>query len=273
MNIKELLAKGSAYLKSTSEIPSKEARILLAHLLGKDTIWLVMHDEEEVTCENEYKELLQRRANYEPIEYITNSASFYGEDFYVDSRVLIPRPETEILIDKVILTCKELKEPRIVEIGCGSGIICIMLARLLPQAKIIALDISQEALDVANINAKSLHVSDKIEFYKSDLLSNLDLQSFDILVSNPPYIANNEPLHVGLSYEPNLALFGGVIGDEILHRIIDEFVVRDIKILACEMGYDQRQKIINYISQYNLEAEFYKDLAGIDRGFIVKKGV
>jgi release factor glutamine methyltransferase len=192
---------------------------------------------------------------------------FYSREFYVDSRVLIPRPETELLVDLVVSTCKGLKRAKIVEIGTGSGIISIILAILLPKAKIKAIDISNDALDVAKINAKKHGVEDKIEFIQSNLLENVKDNSFDMLVSNPPYIANDEPLHVGLSYEPSLALYGGVVGDEILKDIIDTFKQRDIKYLACEMGYDQREKILSYANN----AEFYKDLAGLDRGFIIRR--
>ncbi|MBE0490894.1 MAG: peptide chain release factor N(5)-glutamine methyltransferase [Sulfurospirillum sp.] len=271
MNIKEILAYASVYLKDVSEIPNKESRILLAHLLGCDILWLITHEDTLVTCEKHYQKLLERRVNHEPIEYITSKVSFYGEDFFVDKRVLIPRPETELLVDLVALVGKEFQKPRIVEIGCGSGVISIMLAKLLPQATITAIDISHDALDVAYINAKALHVDQKIKFLQSDLLANFEQKKFDILVSNPPYIANDESLHVGLSYEPDLALFGGVIGDEILVRIIDAFLCTDAGILACEMGYDQREKIAQYLKKYGLVAEFYKDLAGLDRGFILKK--
>jgi release factor glutamine methyltransferase len=271
LSVKELLSYGSDFLKQTSEIPQKEARILLQYLLDKDSMWLILNAEQKVGCEEEYKKLLQRRSNFEPIEYITQNADFYGENFYVNEKVLIPRPETEILVEKIQKLCKNFKNPLIVEIGCGSGIISIMLAKLIPDAKLYALDISPDALEVAKINAKALHVEQHIEFIQSDLLSNLELEKFDILVSNPPYIADDEPLHVGLSYEPDLALFGGSVGDEILKKIIDEFIQRDIKVLACEMGYDQKLKIREYIKQYNLQAQFYKDLADIDRGFIITK--
>ena len=270
-SIKELLEFGRLELKDTSEIPNKESRILLAHLLDKDLMWLITHDEEKVTCKEAYQELLERLKSHEPIEYITNKASFYNEEFYVDARVLIPRPETEILVDKVLFTCKEFETPSIVEIGCGSGIISIMLALLLPKAKIKAVDISLSALEVALINAKKFGLEDRIEFIQSDLLENIEEKSFDVLVSNPPYIADNESLHVKLSYEPSNALFGGVVGDELLKKIIDIFLQRDIKILACEMGYDQKEKISEYLKEYNLQAEFYQDLAGLDRGFVLKK--
>ncbi len=268
MLIKNALVEATKRIKNISDIPNKEARILLASYLKKDQLWIITHDNEDIEEEG-YFELIQRRADNEPIEYITCRASFYGESFYVDSNVLIPRPETEILVDLVVSTCKGIKSPRIVEIGTGSGIISIMLAKLLPSAVITAIDISEEALHVAQKNAKKHRVD--IEFIHSDLCDNFHEKNFDMLVSNPPYIANNEPLHEGLSYEPSLALYGGNIGDEILRRIIDIYEDRKVKHLACEMGYDQKNKIINYLKNSNLELEFYKDLASLDRGFIVRR--
>lgn len=272
LSVKELLAKGAQFLQQTSEIPQKEARILLEYLLQKDSMWLILNSEKKVECESEYEKLLQRRANFEPIEYITQSANFYGENFYVDKRVLIPRPETEILVEEVQKLCKNFENPLIVEIGCGSGIISIMLSKLVQNAKVYALDISLDALEVAKLNAKALHVNN-IEFLQSDLLDNLALEKFDILVSNPPYIADNESLHVGLSYEPDLALFGGKVGDEILQKIIEQFLQKDAKFLACEMGYDQQDKIQGFIKDKEVQIAFYQDLAGLDRGFVISNGI
>ncbi len=268
MLVSEALKKATKFISSISDIPNKEARILLAFYLKKDQIWIITHDDEDIKEEG-YFELIQRRVNNEPIEYITNSANFYADSFYVDSNVLIPRPETEILVDLVVSTCKGIKKPRIVEIGTGSGIVSIMLAKLLPSAVITAIDISKEALQVAKKNAKKHEVD--IEFIHSDLCENFHEKNFDMLVSNPPYIADDEPLHVGLSYEPSLALYGGNIGDEILRLIIDIYEDKNVKYLACEMGYDQKDKIIDYIKNSNLKVEFYKDLAGLDRGFIMRR--
>jgi len=266
MLVKEALIEATKQIEEISDIPNKEARILLAFYLKKDQIWIITHDCDDIEEEG-YFELINRRANNEPIEYITNSANFYSKEFYVDSNVLIPRPETEILVDLVVSTCKGIKRPRIVEIGTGSGIISIMLAHFIPDAVITAIDISQEALHVAKQNANAHNVD--IEFLHSDLCENFKENNFDILVSNPPYIADDEPLHVGLSYEPSLALYGGSVGDEILRKIIDIYETRNVKYLACEMGYDQKEKIKNYIKKSDLE--FYKDLAGLDRGFIARK--
>lgn len=266
MLVKEALVEATKRIKEISDIPNKEARILLAFYLKKDQLWIITHDDEIIEEEGYFK-LISRRANNEPIEYITNSASFYGRDFYVDSNVLIPRPETEILVDLVVSTCKGIKRPRIVEIGTGSGIISIMLAHLLPKAVITAIDISKEALSVANQNANNHGVN--IEFIHSDLCENFSEKNFDMLVSNPPYIADDESLHVGLSYEPSLALYGGNIGDEILRKIIDIYDEKNVKYLACEMGYDQKDKITDYLKDRDFKLEFYKDLAGLDRGFVV----
>lgn len=269
MRVKEALIFGANSLKKSSSIPNKEARILLAHLLKKDQMWLITHEDEDIDCLDAYNELILRRINHEPIEYITNQASFYLRDFYVDNRVLIPRPETEILIDKVVDVSKSFENPQIVEVGCGSGIISIMLALLLPQAKITAVDISYKALEVAKINAKKHGVEKRIEFMQSDLLQKIDNKKIDILVSNPPYIADGESLDVGLSYEPDVALFGGSIGDEILKKLVGETIQKKIPVLACEMGYDQQDKLTRYLSNFNLKAKFYQDLAGLDRGFVL----
>ncbi len=265
-SVKEALLVAVGELKGSSKIPQKEARILLAHYLKKDQIWLITNEDRELVDEG-YFELIRRRKEFEPVEYITNSVVFYSEEFFVDSRVLIPRPETELLVDVSLSTCKGIKNPKIVEIGCGSGVVSIMLAKLLPTAKITALDISKDTLEVSKINAKKHGVEGRIEFILSDLLNSVENSSFDLLVSNPPYIKNSEVLEPNLSYEPDLALFGGKSGDEILKRIIDEFKSRDIKFLACEMGYNQREKILSYLEN----AEFYKDLAGFDRGFLARK--
>jgi release factor glutamine methyltransferase len=268
MLVKDALIEATKRIKNISDIPNKEARILLAFYLKKDQLWIITHDDEDIKEEG-YFDFIQRRMNNEPIEYITNKANFYGESFYVDHNVLIPRPETEILVDLVVSTCKGIKKPRIVEIGTGSGIISIMLTKLLPNAIITAIDISEEALHVAKKNAVK-HGS-KIEFIHSDLCENFYEKNFDLLVSNPPYIADNEPLHVGLSYEPSLALYGGNVGDEILRSIIDIYKDKKVKYLVCEMGYDQKDKIKNYLENSKFKLEFYKDLAGLDRGFIIRR--
>ena len=267
--IKEALQKATTQLKEATSIPQKEAMLLLSEVLGKEISWLVAHENDEVLINEQFFDFLDRRANNEPLEYILGYASFYGKDFLVDKRVLIPRPETELLVDKVLELACDMQTPHIVEIGCGSGIISIMLSLLFPKARITAVDISQDALHVALSNAQKFGVEETINFVLGSYLDGVE-EDIDILVSNPPYIAQDEPLHVGLSYEPSMALYGGVIGDEMLKHIIDLFEERAIGLLVCEMGYDQRESIFKYASDKGIEAKFYKDLADLDRGFWIR---
>ena len=271
LDIKELLAHSAEQLRAVTDIPQKEAMILLGSVLDKEMSWILSHSHDEISVDEHFFELLKRRANHEPLEYILGKASFYGKEFSVDSRVLIPRPETEILVDKVVELSKELPHnAHIVEIGCGSGIISIMLALLLPEVKLTAVDISKDALQVSLDNAKQHGVDDRITFIEGSYLDGVEGE-IDMIVSNPPYIANAEPLGIGLSFEPSLALYGGNRGDEMLCHIVDLFQERNVKALACEMGYDQREPMRLYAQSRDLEIEFYKDLANLDRGFWIKE--
>lgn len=267
--IKEVLAETTQRLRGVSEIPQKEAMLLLCEVLRKEMSWLIAHESDVVELEENFFNLVQRRKNHEPLEYILGRATFYGEAFLVDERVLIPRPETEILVDKVVAFARDMQNPHIVEIGCGSGIISIMLALLLPDAKITAVDISSDALHVSKLNAQKFGLNERITFVLGSYLADVE-SNIDIIVSNPPYIADDEVLDIGLSFEPSLALYGGAIGDEMLRDIIDLYIERKVNILVCEMGYDQREPISKYAHQKGLSADFYKDLAGLDRGFWIK---
>ena len=271
LRIKELLAQSSEQLREVTDVPQKEAMILLGEVLGCEMSWLLTHSDDEISMDDRFEQFLKRRTNHEPLEYILERASFYDREFYVDSRVLIPRPETEILVDKAVELAQTLSEQaHIVEIGSGSGIISIMLSLLLPKARFTAVDISSDALHVSRHNAQIHGVSERITFIESSYLDGVQGE-IDMIVSNPPYIANKEPLGIGLSYEPSLALYGGNRGDEMLCHIIDLFLARKVKALACEMGYDQRQPMSIYAQSKGLVIEFYKDLAGLDRGFWIKE--
>lgn len=269
VKIKHVLQEASQTLLEVTEIPQKEAMLLLADALQKELSWLVAHENDTVEVSEVFLNNLKRRAAYEPMEYILGKASFYAKEFDVDKRVLIPRPETELLVDKVLelLPCRE--NVHIVEIGCGSGVISIMLSLLYPNAQYSAVDISAEALHVSRKNAKKFGVDSNINFIHGSYLDNV-VGAIDIIVSNPPYIANNEPLGIGLSYEPSLALYGGNRGDEMLRNIIDLFIMHNAMLLVCEMGYDQKELISEYALYKGYEAEFYKDLAGLNRGFWIK---
>ncbi|MDD2383661.1 MAG: peptide chain release factor N(5)-glutamine methyltransferase [Sulfurospirillaceae bacterium] len=269
LEIKEVLREASRRLLGVTDIPQKEAMLLLSHVLKQELSWLVAHENDVVEVDETFFKSLERRAMHEPLEYIIGKASFYGHEFDVDKRVLIPRPETELLVDKVLKLLPEKESLHIVEIGCGSGIISIMLSLLYPSASYSAVDISEDALHVSYKNAEKFGVQSRIDFIHGSYLDNV-IKKIDIIVSNPPYIANHEPLAVGLSFEPSLALYGGNRGDEMLKNIIDLFIVRNASLLVCEMGYDQKKAISEYAWLKGYKAEFYKDLAGLDRGFWIK---
>ena len=270
--IKEALKEARVVLKDISDIPQKEAIILLRDLLKVDESYIFLHENDEFKEYQKFKTLVGRRADGEPVEYITKKVSFYSREFFIDKGALIPRPETELLIDEVVKNVKmfSAKKLHIAEIGTGSGIISILLALLLLNVDIIATDISKDALKLAESNKKKYGLEGRIKLYHTSYLDGVE-EDIDIIVSNPPYVANDFKLDKPLEYEPKEAIFGGVRGDEVLMNIIDLACDKNIKLLACEMGYDQRESIGNYLKKRGFEDfYFYKDLAGLDRGFVAR---
>jgi release factor glutamine methyltransferase len=270
LTIKETIKKYSQELKEVTHIPAKEVEILIMFLLEKNVIWMHLNGNFEFTKEEELKALVKKRATHFPLEYLTNRVSFYGETFIIKQNVLIPRPETEILVEKAFEKLKQIENPKVVEIGTGSGIISVMLSKLLPQLKVTAVDINDDALELAKENTKKHSVENQISFIKSDLLKEVS-GDFDMCISNPPYISNNYVLPHNVKYEPKNALFGGEIGDELLKDLIEEVTSKNIKYLYCEYGYDQRESIKNYMKKFNVKSlEFYKDYSDFDRGFLIE---
>lgn len=271
MTIKNAIKKAKNELQDICDSPQFEAELLLAYTLKKDRLYFHINDNEEIETDK-YFELIQRRANNEPYEYIINSASFYDIDLFVADGVLIPRPETELLIDLVSEIILKENIDYIIEIGVGSGAISIVLARKFPNLKIIATDISDKAILIARKNIKLFGLENRVEVIKSNLMDNIS-EMPKLVVSNPPYIAKDFLLESNVfNYEPHTALFGGDIGDELLIEIINDVIKsKDIKYLACEMGYDQKKSITNHLKKVEAKSyKFYKDLAGLDRGFLVK---
>lgn len=276
MTVNDALKAASLQIAPACEIsganPARVAKALLMSYLGVKIEWIFLNLNRELEDADGYFALAKRFANHEPLEYITGEAGFYGLTFNVKKGVLIPRPETEILVEKSLDILSNLparKDPPLVaEIGTGSGIISICLA-LNSSAKIIASDISDDALNLARQNAAKFGVEDRIEFIKCAYLDQICGQ-FDLLVSNPPYIAQDYELDKFVLNEPHEALFGGAAGDEILKNIILVAKNRGVKYLACEMGYDQKASLESVLELSGFEAEFYRDLAGFDRGFVAR---
>ena len=266
MKIQDLIDIGAKELRDIARRPKLESEILLADALKQERIWLHMHYHDDVEPQNFFRHL-ELRKNHLPIEYILGRVSFYSEEFLITEGVLIPRPETELLIDITDRTIKQNGFKKIVEIGTGSGIIAVMLAKLNPEITITATDINDKAIRLARMNAEKFGVSERIRFIQTSYLDGVD-EDFELLVSNPPYIANDFSLEPHLDYEPDNALFGGEKGDEIIKHIIDLSLAKHIKVLSIEMGYDQREPLREYFNNKGIsDVEFYTDLAGLDRGF------
>ncbi len=269
--VKDVLHKITQELKESIPRASREAQLLLMHHLNVDELWLLMNQDKEVKEIEKLFDWVARRSKNEPFEYIVGSVSFYSQEFYIDSGALIPRPETELLIDEVLKNIEDKNSTlTIAEVGVGSGIISIILAKSLPNAKFIAVDISQAALGVARKNIEKFALEDRIELRHGSLLEPIK-EKIDYLVSNPPYIADDASLESNLSYEPQNALFGGSVGDEIIKELLDGVLRGKINSFSCEMGYDQKDKIQNYLNNKPHESLlFYKDYSDFDRGFTLR---
>ena len=270
-SVKDILREITTTLSPSIERASREAQLLLMAYLDVDELWLLTNQNTILKDTDKLFEMVNRRLQNEPFEYIVNKVSFYSQEFYIAPGALIPRPETELLIDEVIKNMPDLDSKlTFAEVGIGSGIISIMLALKYPNAKFIAVDISSEALEIAKINIEKFSLENRIELRKGSLLEPIS-EHIDYLVSNPPYIENGVTLESNLDYEPQNALFGGEVGDEIIKELLDDVLSRNIKFFSCEMGYDQKGKISHYLKDKNYDdLVFYKDLANFDRGFTVR---
>jgi release factor glutamine methyltransferase len=250
-----------------------DAETLLLHILGKNKAWLLAHQGDELPDDQaaRFTELIERRYRGEPIQYITGETEFYRIPFLVTTDVLIPRPETEHLVEKVIGLACAFRKPRLVDVGTGSGAIAIALAHDWPHAEVTAIDASGAALDVARRNAKRTGFADRIRFLQGDLLSPVAEEKFDIVVSNPPYVptTDRDSLSVEVrDHEPSLALFAGADGLDIYRRLIPQAFASLVPggFLALEIGYGQQLAITRLLSASGFtQIEFVPDLQSIPR--------
>ena len=252
-----------------------EAYILIEHVTGFNKTYLMCHDVELILSDvNKILELVEKRASGVPLQYLTNTQCFYGYQFYVDENVLIPRADTEVLIEKCVEFYKNSKELKILDMCTGSGCIAITLKKELPFAKVFAVDISDKALDVAKKNARINDV--QINFVNSNLFSNIDCKDFDVIVSNPPYIETLEikELSNEVKKEPILALDGGNDGLEF-YRKISQNAYNYLKLngrIYYEIGYNQADKVSKILKENNFNnIKVVKDYGGNDRVIIAEK--
>ena len=274
MTIKDIIVKYSKELEEISPTPRLDVETLLQIVLGVDRLCIILNLERVLSEDEEqlFNKFINERLNNRPIAYIVGNREFMGLDFFVKEGVLIPRPDTEVLVEEVIELAKKKGAKNILDIGTGSGAITVSLAKYLENVKVTSVDISDIALEIGKRNAISNEVDDRINFVKSDLFTNIDKETkFDIIVSNPPYIKREviDTLDKQVKdYEPYNALEGGVDGLDF-YRAITKQAKNYLKkggILAYEVGHDQSEDVSKlmemdgYTNIYTL-----KDLQQIDR--------
>ena len=217
MTIKETLRKGIIELKINNiQEPSLKARLLLQYILNKPRQYLIIYDNKQLTLRQEvnFFKGIKKLVKGIPLQHITHSQEFMKMTFYVNEDVLIPRPDTEILVEEVIKIAKKINAKKILDLCTGSGAIAVSLAKYIENSQITAVDISTKAISVAKLNAKNNNVENQITFVESDLFKQLPKEKYDIIVSNPPYIKKEiiKSLDKEVQNEPNIALDGGYDG-------------------------------------------------------------
>ncbi len=279
MTIKEILNKGTFMLKDKDIItPKLKSRLLLQFTLKKPREYLIIYDNKEISKSDEekYFQNIQKIIDGIPLQYITNSQEFMKMNFFVNDKVLIPRHDTEILVEEVIKIGKKMKNPKILDLCTGTGAIAISLKKYLPNSTVYASDISKDALEIAKKNAESNNIN--VEFFESDLFENIPNIKFDIIVSNPPYIREDiiPTLEKQVQNEPYIALNGGIDGLDFYRKIVNKCYdyLKYNSYLCFEIGYDQKIDVIEIIENEKKFKDIHciKDLYDNDRVIIAKVG-
>ncbi|PYS88601.1 MAG: peptide chain release factor N(5)-glutamine methyltransferase [Acidobacteria bacterium] len=274
MNISDAIKLGGETLRQSSVAePEREVNLLLRHSLKRDATFIYSHPEYRLDAVESilFKAVLKRRAAGEPFQYISGVQEFYGHEFKVTPDVLIPRPETEILVEAAIGELKGNAETKFCEIGVGSGCISISILKAVPSAIAVAVDLSKGAIDVAKANAEKHDVLRRLNLLESDIFSSINDADFDLIVSNPPYIPmpDIETLQKEVrEFEPRMALDGGRDGLDTVRKIINEApnYLRSKGRLLVEIGWDQAESV-NELFQSPIwhDVRFHNDLQGIPR--------
>lgn len=285
MTLAEAIQKAAESL-SAQNIPNArlDAELLLRHTLGKDRAWLLVHMQDGLDDQRQrsFELNIERRKLREPLQYITGAQEFWGIPFMVTPDVLIPRPETEFVVESALKAISGINTPVIVDLCTGSGCIAISLAKELPKARVFATDLSDRAMLIARENARRNEVADHIRFLEGDLfgpLKEMDIRGgIDCIVTNPPYVRSGDLATLQAEvrdFEPSMALVAGRSGTEIAEKIIDQSpeYLRPGGSLIMEMGIGQTaalRKIIEDTHRFG-PAEIVKDLTGIERVITAKR--
>ena len=265
----EALQAARARLAATSRDPGRDAEMLLTHVSGWDKAALLTHPERLLSAQQSslFESLVTRRMAREPMQYITGAQEFFGLLFEVSPDVLIPRPETEHVVEATLEHFGREAKVRLVDVGTGSGAIAVVIAHALPQSQVTAVDLSPAALEVARRNAERHGVLQRMTFVQSDLLAGIDRADFDLVVSNPPYVADGDVLEPQVfNYEPHSALYAGPTGLEVYERLIPQAckALKPDGWLILEIGFGQQAAIQALLDGWQAMS-FVNDLQGIPR--------
>ncbi len=281
MTLQNWVLNGEARLRAGPhpERARRDAETLLLHMIERDRAYLIAHPRDNLSAEGavRYYALIERRLAGEPIQYITGETEFYGLRFNVNRSVLIPRPETEHLVEKVLSLAASLAHPRIVDVGTGSGAIAVALAHKLAAAQITAIDVSAAALAVARGNAALNGLANRIRFIEGDLLAPVAGGQFEIVVSNPPYVAELDRASLAVEvreHEPSLALFAGGDGLGVYRRLIPDAhaALAPGGFVALEIGCGQQPAVEGLLAQAGFQQpEFLSDLQAIPRVAVARR--
>lgn len=271
ITLRRALALGTSKLEGITTEPRHDAELLLLHVIQRDRAFLLTHPDSDLTVEQQtlYEDWLRRRAAHEPIQYIVGEQEFFGLTLAVTPDVLIPRPETEHLVEALLARLPHDQRISIADVGTGSGAIAVALAHALPQVQVTALDISEAALTVAQKNAKTHQVADRVRFLQSDLLTAVASEQFDAIVSNPPYVAeaDRESLEPQVrDFEPSTALYAGPSGLDIYQRLIPQVFqcLNPGGWLLMEIGMGQQNALTQLLAGWD-KVSFIDDLQRIPR--------
>lgn len=273
-NIAEFLQKATDILQPSGIAePRREANSLLAFVLKKDSTFLFAHPEYGLTETEEkiFNEIVARRANRKPFQYITGKQEFYQLDFEVTKDVLIPRPETEMMVENAIEILQRIENPRFCEVGTGSGCLSISILYEVKSATATGLDISAKALEITRRNAEKHQVAERLELRISDIFSTLNDEIFDVIVSNPPYISAQDFAHLQIEvrdFEPQFALTDGKDGLSIIENIVKESpkFLKSEGFLLLEIGFNQSKQVeFMFSDEIWQSVEILPDLQGIPR--------
>lgn len=271
MTVEELIVYGKG--KTSSD----HAKMLLSSYLDVNPLELLTILDKEVDSDIEklYKSSLEALKENKPIQYVIGNVNFYGLKFIVNKNVLIPRFETEELVEQVVEYTKDLNKDKIkiLDLGCGSGAIGLTLKSILKDSEVTLTDISKDALEVAKLNANNLNLD--VTFIESDWFSNVKLEQYDIIVSNPPYIRTDEEIEeIVKNNEPSLALYGGVDGLDCYRKILANIkpYLNNKFLIAFEIGESQKEEIYDIVNKYlkDIEITCKKDLYGRNRMIFVR---